>query len=46
VNPSRSNNLYKFNIRGAIQDAVYKAMQPEIPEVTKREESEKAMTNK
>jgi beta-N-acetylhexosaminidase len=46
VNPSRSNNLYKFNIRGAIQDAVYKAMQPEIPEVTKREESEKVMSNK
>jgi beta-glucosidase-like glycosyl hydrolase/CubicO group peptidase (beta-lactamase class C family) len=40
VNPTRSNNLYKYNIRGAIEDAVYKAMTPEIPEVTKRKELE------
>ena len=33
VNPGRSNNLYKYNIRGAIEDAVYKAMVPAIPEV-------------
>ena len=41
VNPTRSNNLYKYNIRGAIEDAVYKAMIPAIPEVVKREELEK-----
>lgn len=40
VNPTRSNNLYKYNIRGAIEDAVYKAMVPAIPEVIKREELE------
>jgi CubicO group peptidase (beta-lactamase class C family) len=43
VNPTRSNNLYKYNIRGAIEDAVYKAMIPAIPEVLKREESEKEL---
>ena len=41
VNPARSTNLYKYNIRGAIEDAVYKAMIPAIPEVIKREEYEK-----
>lgn len=41
VNPTRSTNLYKYNIRGAIEDAVYKAMVPAIPEVAKREEFEK-----
>jgi beta-N-acetylhexosaminidase len=41
VNPVRSLNLYKYNIRGAIEDAVYKAMTPAIPEVLKREELEK-----
>jgi CubicO group peptidase (beta-lactamase class C family) len=41
VNPERSTNLYKLNIRGAIEDAVYKAMVPAIPEVVKREELEK-----
>ncbi len=45
VNPTRSNNLYKYNIRGAIEDAVYKAMTPAIPEVVKREEMEKGMKN-
>jgi hypothetical protein len=45
VNPTRSNNLYKYNIRGAIEDAVYKAMIPAIPEVVKREEFEKEMQN-
>lgn len=33
VNPTRSQNLYKYNIRGAIMDAIYKSMTPEIPEV-------------
>ncbi|HVZ95289.1 MAG TPA: glycoside hydrolase family 3 N-terminal domain-containing protein [Chitinophagaceae bacterium] len=42
VNPSRSTNLYKYNIRGAIQDAVYKAMVPAIPEVVGREKFEEA----
>lgn len=37
VNPTRSTNLYKLNIRGAIEDAIYKAMVPAIPEVVKRE---------
>jgi CubicO group peptidase (beta-lactamase class C family) len=46
VNPTRSQNLYKYNIRGAIEDAVYKAMFPAIPEVLKREELEKGMMNK
>ena len=41
VNPTRSNNLYKYNIRGAIEDAVYKAMTPAIPEVVKREDLKK-----
>jgi hypothetical protein len=41
VNPERSVNLYKYNIRGAIEDAIYKAMVPAIPEVVKREEMEK-----
>jgi len=41
VNPERSTNLYKLNIRGSIEDAVYKAMVPAIPEVLKREELEK-----
>ena len=40
VNPDRSTNLYKYNIRGAIQDAVYKAMEPGIPEVLAREKME------
>ena len=38
VNPARSTDLYRLNIRGAIEDAVYKAMVPAIPEVIKREE--------
>jgi beta-glucosidase-like glycosyl hydrolase/CubicO group peptidase (beta-lactamase class C family) len=46
VNPVRSDNLYKYNIRGAIEDAVYKAMVPAIPEVLRREELEKEMNNK
>lgn len=46
VNPTRSDNLYKYNIRGAIEDAVYKAMVPAIPEVIKREALEKEMSNK
>ena len=41
VNPTRSTNLYKLNTRGAIQDAIYEAMVPAIPEVVKREELEK-----
>ncbi|HET7116254.1 MAG TPA: glycoside hydrolase family 3 N-terminal domain-containing protein [Hanamia sp.] len=41
VNPTRSTNLYKLNIRGAIEDAVYKAMVPAIPEVLKRDKLEK-----
>jgi len=41
VNPTRSTDLYKLNIRGAIEDAVYEAMVPAIPEVLKREEMEK-----
>ena len=41
VNPARSTDLYRLNIRGAIEDAVYKAMVPAIPEVLKREELEK-----
>jgi len=41
VNPTRSTNLYKYNIRGAIEDAVYKAMVPAISEVLEREELEK-----
>ncbi|MEO8820225.1 MAG: glycoside hydrolase family 3 N-terminal domain-containing protein [Ginsengibacter sp.] len=41
VNPVRSDNLYKYNIRGAIEDAVYEAMEPAIPEVLTREELEK-----
>ncbi len=46
VNPTRSQNLYKYNIRGAIEDAVYKAMVPAIPEVLKREELEREMSKK
>jgi beta-glucosidase-like glycosyl hydrolase/CubicO group peptidase (beta-lactamase class C family) len=46
VNPTRSNNLYKYNIRGAIEDAVYKAMIPAIPEVLRREELEKGLKSK
>ena len=46
VNPVRSDNLYKYNIRGAIEDAVYKAMEPAIPEVLKREEFEKERSDK
>jgi len=46
VNPTRSTNLYKYNIRGAIEDAVYKAMFPAIPEVVKREELENANAKK
>ena len=46
VNPTRSNNLYKYNIRGAIEDAVYKAMTPAIPEVVKREAFEKGLQDK
>ena len=44
VNPVRSTDLYRLNIRGSIEDAVYKAMVPAIPEVIKREEFEE--TNK
>lgn len=44
VNPTRSNNLYKFNIRGAIEDAVYEAMVPAIPEVLKRRELENSLS--
>ena len=40
VNPARSLHLYKYNIRGAIEDAIYKAMVPAIPEVLKREQLE------
>lgn len=40
VNPTRSTNLFKFNITGGILDAVYKAMTPAIPSVLKREEME------
>ncbi len=36
VNPSRSNKLYEYNIRGGILDVVYKSMVPAIPEVLKR----------
>ncbi|MEO8720039.1 MAG: glycoside hydrolase family 3 N-terminal domain-containing protein [Ginsengibacter sp.] len=43
VNPVRSSNLYSLNIRGAIEDAVYKAMTPAVPEVLKREKLEKEM---
>lgn len=39
VNPTRSQGLYKYNIRGAIEDAIYKAMVPAIPEVLAREKS-------
>jgi beta-N-acetylhexosaminidase len=46
VNPTRSQNLYKYNIRGAIEDAVYKAMVPVIPEVLKREELGREMIDK
>lgn len=46
VNPTRSQNLYKYNIRGAIEDAVYKAIVPAIPEVLKREELEKELRDK
>ncbi|HSN09309.1 MAG TPA: serine hydrolase, partial [Hanamia sp.] len=46
VNPIRSDNLYKLNIRGAIEDAVYKAMVPAIPEVLKREEFEQQQKSK
>lgn len=35
VNPVRSTELFNYNIRGAIEDAVYKAMIPAIPEVTR-----------
>ena len=41
VNPTRRTDLYRLNIRGAIEDAVYKAMVPAIPEVLKKEELEK-----
>lgn len=40
VNPTRSTNLYKYNITSEIQDAVYKAMIPTIPPVLKRAEME------
>lgn len=40
VNSTRSTNLYKYNIRGAIEDAVYKAMVPAIAEVSNWEERE------
>ncbi|MEO8414592.1 MAG: glycoside hydrolase family 3 N-terminal domain-containing protein [Ginsengibacter sp.] len=42
VNPTRSVDLYRLNIRGSIEDAIYKAMVPAIPEVIKIEEYEKA----
>ena len=41
VNPGRSLNLYKYNVRGAIEDAIYRAMVPEIPEVLKRDQLQK-----
>jgi len=41
VNPMRSTDLFRLNIRGSIEDAVYKAMIPAIPEVLKRERLEK-----
>ncbi len=41
VNPVRSTELYEYNIRGGIFDAVYKAMVPMIPEVLKRTAIEK-----
>ena len=41
VNPTRSTNLYKLKTRGAIQEAIYEAMVPAIPEVVKREELKK-----
>lgn len=37
VNPTRSTNLYKYNINGAILDSIYEAITPEIPEVLERE---------
>jgi beta-N-acetylhexosaminidase len=40
VNPTRSTNLFKYNITGSIMDAVYKAMTSAIPPVLKREEME------
>lgn len=43
VNPVRSNNLFSLNIRGAIEDAVYKAMVPAIPEVIEREKLEQSL---
>ena len=46
VNPTRSVDLYRLNIRGSIEDAVYKAMVPAIPEVLKREELEKQQLEK
>ncbi|MDE3185379.1 MAG: serine hydrolase [Bacteroidota bacterium] len=46
VDPIRSDNLYKLNIRGSIEDAVYKAMVPAIPEVLKREEFEQQQKSK
>lgn len=45
VNPTRSTNLYEYNIRGAIEDAVYKAMEPKIPEVLEREKEERTSEN-
>ena len=41
VNPTRSTNLFKYNITGSIMDAVYKAMTPVIPPVLQREEMER-----
>ncbi|MEO6868490.1 MAG: serine hydrolase, partial [Ginsengibacter sp.] len=46
VNPTRSTNLFKYNITGSIMDAVYKAMMPAIPPVLKREELETEMIKK
>jgi len=40
VNPARSLELSRLNIRGAIEDAIYKAMVPAIPEVLAREKME------
>ncbi|MCO6496276.1 MAG: serine hydrolase [Chitinophagaceae bacterium] len=37
VNPTRSNELYTYNIRGAIQDAAYRAIQPELRVIKKWE---------
>jgi len=35
VNPVRSTNLYKLHIRGSMMDAIYEAITPEIPEISR-----------